>query len=640
MARGTLATALRNLRTLLGAASAGETPDAQLLALFVSRRDDAVFAELVRRHGPMVHGVCRRVLGDDHNTEDAFQATFLILSRKATSIRSSEALGCWLHRVALNAAVRLRRDIVRRREQSATLSDFPQPDQDVTWAEVRQLLDEELTRLPERLRQPLILCYLQGKTRDEAAEELGWSASTFRGRLERGRQRLRWRLERRGVALSAGLLATLAAKNLDAAIPTTTATVRAAALATEVMRTMFLNKLKVALSLCALLVILGVGSGAVAYHALPTHVEGDALGHLETNLKPPPEEHKEADKPAPPPPLERKTDAPAAKLPKWAVARLGKPEKQTEFAYSTVAYSRDGKQIAWVTTVAGNPNSSVTVHVWDVANRKEIVRCQFAADTATASATVAFGPDGKTVALATRHEVALGAGKSMRHGVAQVHLFDAKTGKEILGFDTHRAAIGSEFRTLAFSTDGKTATTDHDMAVQVWDVETGKVLREFAFASEDDGGGFSYEIVSAGGEVFASCLNADPIRLWDVSKGKKIREIKDAGVPLALSADGTLLATAEKEEVVLWSVATGKETLRVKGTADSAKSAAFSPDQKHLAWTDKGNNAHITYIETGKDLGRLETEGGHLAFSPDGRTLASVASDGTVLVWEIPAKGR
>jgi RNA polymerase sigma factor (sigma-70 family) len=264
-----LNTTWRRIRSLLGAASVAETTDAQLLARFVAERDEAAFAEIVRRHGPMVHGVCRRMLGNAHDAEDAYQATFLVLSKRAGFVRKGGALSSWLHGVALRVAARLRQQVRKRTDQSPLPADVPQAERDdVSWREVRLLLDEELARLPEQFRLPMILCYLEGKTRDEAAEELGWSLTTFRGRLERGRERLRRRLERRGVALSAALLATLAAKHAEAALPTTTASAQALALATEVMRTMFLSKVKTVAAWCVAVLFLSIAAGGTAYRCV------------------------------------------------------------------------------------------------------------------------------------------------------------------------------------------------------------------------------------------------------------------------------------------------------------------------------------------------------------------------------------
>jgi RNA polymerase sigma factor (sigma-70 family) len=221
MANSQLDGVLTHIRKLVAGETAGPRPDRELVERFVRHRDEAAFAALVQRHGPMVLGVCRRVLHHTQDAEDACQAAFLVFARKAASIRNRDAIGSWLHGVAYRAAARLRRDLSRRRAREGPVADVPQADSaELTWREVRQVLDEELQHLPERFRAPLLLCYLEGKTRDEAAQELGWSLGALRGRLERGRDLLRARLTRRGVTLSGALLASLLAQQTaSAALP-------------------------------------------------------------------------------------------------------------------------------------------------------------------------------------------------------------------------------------------------------------------------------------------------------------------------------------------------------------------------------------------------------------------------------------
>ncbi len=195
---------------LRGLANTRELSDGQLLERFCAQRDEAAFDVLVWRHGPMVLGVCRRMLRQEQDAEDAFQATFLILVRYAGSIGRRQALGCWLHRVAWRVALRARRlgDRPTRRTvpvpEVATVEGEP----DVVWAELREVLDAEINRLPEKYRVPFVLCYLDGKTNDEAARELGWPKGTVQSRLAWARERLRGRLVRRGLTLSAGLAST------------------------------------------------------------------------------------------------------------------------------------------------------------------------------------------------------------------------------------------------------------------------------------------------------------------------------------------------------------------------------------------------------------------------------------------------
>jgi RNA polymerase sigma factor (sigma-70 family) len=201
-------TVLRHVRRLAARPACG-VDDRQLLERFTAGRDEPAFAELVRRHGPMVLGVCRRVLHNAHDADDAFQATFLVLVRKAGSISKGESVGGWLHQVAHNLALKAREQAAarRRREHRPEKRSPADPLDEVTGRELLAVLDEELARLPQRNRAALVLCYLEGKTRDEAAQELGCSPGALKRRLEDGRALLRTRLERRGLTLPAALLA-------------------------------------------------------------------------------------------------------------------------------------------------------------------------------------------------------------------------------------------------------------------------------------------------------------------------------------------------------------------------------------------------------------------------------------------------
>jgi RNA polymerase sigma factor (sigma-70 family) len=206
---------LRHIRTLAAAQVSGMA-DRQLLERFTGRREEAAFEALVRRHGPMVLSVCRRVLGNRDDAADAFQATFLVLAHKAAAISRRDSIGGWLYQVAYHLALKAKASAAarQRREQqvgepgvSAIGCQIPDPLAVVTGRELLAVLDEELLRLPERFRTPLVLCYLEGKTRDEAARQTGATLATFKRRLAQGRERLRIRLERRGVSLPAALAA-------------------------------------------------------------------------------------------------------------------------------------------------------------------------------------------------------------------------------------------------------------------------------------------------------------------------------------------------------------------------------------------------------------------------------------------------
>lgn len=178
--------------------------DRQLLKRFATAHDESAFEMLVQRHGPIVLGVCRRLLRDDHSAEDAFQATFLVLVRKAASIQRPELLGNWLYGVAFRIASRARRNAARRSETERQVVYLPKAESlsELAHRELRAVLDEEMNQLPEKYRAPLVLCYLEGKTNEEAARQLGWPAGSMSWRLARGRELLRQRLEQRDVAYS------------------------------------------------------------------------------------------------------------------------------------------------------------------------------------------------------------------------------------------------------------------------------------------------------------------------------------------------------------------------------------------------------------------------------------------------------
>src|SRR5215510_3977566 len=195
--------------------------DRELLQRFNVQHDEAAFAELVGRHGPMVYGVARRVLHNDHDTEDVFQAAFLVLARKAGTLGERESLGPWLFQVARRLALAAQRKAACRRKHEA-LAGLPceaDPLADISLREAQAVFDEELTRLPERLSAPVVLCLVEGATQDEAARQLGWSLGMLRRRLAQGRALLRARLERRGLGLSAALLATLLVPATGSAAP-------------------------------------------------------------------------------------------------------------------------------------------------------------------------------------------------------------------------------------------------------------------------------------------------------------------------------------------------------------------------------------------------------------------------------------
>ena len=275
---------VRQVGRLLAGGSAVAMGEDRLLARYVADRDEGAFEALVGRHGPMVLATCRRILADPGDVEDAFQATFLVLARRAASIRDADRLGPWLHGVARRVAGRARALAARRNavERPGGEDRAVAPADASDAIELRSALDEELARLPEKYRAPLVLCYLEGLTHDEAARHLRWPVGTVRSRLAGGRDRLRSRLSRRGLApTSAALPATLPVAAISPTLLTTTARlaattgtvpVRVSILAKGVLMAMTASKLKAIAAVGLMAGLAAGGVGAIAQQA------GDGLG--------------------------------------------------------------------------------------------------------------------------------------------------------------------------------------------------------------------------------------------------------------------------------------------------------------------------------------------------------------------------
>jgi len=253
--------------------------DAELLHAFSAKGDASAFAEIVCRHGPMVLGVCRRTLRDTADADDAFQATFLVLVRKASGLRQPERLAGWLHEVACRTSRKLRSARLKRQGRETALFDIAVAESSANfiWRELRPIFDEELSRLPEKLRVPAVLCFLEGQSKREAARSLGWPEGTFSSRLQRARERLRIRFAAKGLTLSSGALATALFEGVGSASVSpvlidstvqliakdTLASTAIHSLANGVMQTMFVAKLKTLAAGVMLCGILGTGTSLV-----------------------------------------------------------------------------------------------------------------------------------------------------------------------------------------------------------------------------------------------------------------------------------------------------------------------------------------------------------------------------------------
>jgi RNA polymerase sigma factor (sigma-70 family) len=276
----------------------GGMTDGQLLKCFIDELDDSAFEALVHRHGPMVLGVCRRVLRNDHDAEDAYQATFLVLVRKAATIVPREMVGNWLYGVAYQTASRARAVAAKRWVRERQVEVMPETKaaaQDCRH-ELQAVLDQELSRLPAKYRIPIVLCGLEEKSHKDAARQLGWPQGTLSVRLARARKMLADRLARRGIMLSGGLMTALSPGAASACVPHAlfVGTARAAkllsggqvmpagmvpagviALTDGVVKAMLLTRLKLAATVLLAVAILGTGAGLFVRRAPAGQVASD-----------------------------------------------------------------------------------------------------------------------------------------------------------------------------------------------------------------------------------------------------------------------------------------------------------------------------------------------------------------------------
>jgi RNA polymerase sigma factor (sigma-70 family) len=620
---------LSRLRAL--AAPPAATADSQLLERFLARGEEAAFAQLVRRHGAMVLGVCRRLLRQEQDAEDAFQATFLVLARRAAAIRKAGSLGSWLHGVARRVAARARADAARRSAHEACRPAGSPADNadEITWREVRAVLDEELARLPERYRAPLVQCYLEGQTQDEAARQLGWSPRTLRRRLGRGRDLLRARLEGRGVALSAGLLAVALAERVGvrealaatagraavlvaAGRPAAGAvSAGAARLAEAVLKATLLARLT-SLGALLLMVVALAGGALLAW--------GGPAAQPPVAVDEPP---KSADGKR-----EGGVDAQGDPLPAGALARLGTVRFRHGGPVEALSLSADGKRLA-----TGADDG--VIRVWDL-DTGQLVRRIDGLIAFVMGNSVALSPDGKMVATPNR-----GPGGA---GPEQIVLFDVATGKELRRME---AFPGEPCSRLAFSPDGKmlAAGAWDEGTVRVWDAPTGQVIKTW---KGHGGAGIVRAVVfSADGKRLVTAGDDRTAHLWDPATGEEVRSFRgpaqagrtshdDGFRCAALSPDGKVLATGSADGAArLWDAATGKELHVLKKHLYGVGSAAFTPDGKSLLTGGYDGKICVWEVATGNLLKELPGRQGGvtgLFVTPDGKRVVSGGYDRTVRV--------
>jgi RNA polymerase sigma factor (sigma-70 family) len=610
---------LRHIRHLIGAGLGGLT-DGQLLDRFVACRDEDAVAELVRRHGGLVFGACRRVLADMHAVEDVFQATFLVLVRKAAALDRRRPLGTWLYTVAYRLALTARAEADRRRHREREVArSHPEAVRVDKTNELCLAVEEELQRLPERYRAPLVLCYLEGKTNEQAAQALGWPRGSVSRRMAEARDLLRERLRCRGILRTGAATAVLAgAAQVAPAVPPSLSdhTVRAALwfaaergttanilsagavrLARKGLRTMAIQKLKIASALLLTAGLLGGGG---------TFVVRSVLGAPAA--------------PAAAEPAPVATEPRPTGLPTGAAARLGTTLLRHGDTIDFLRFMPDGRQLL----TAGKDE---TLRLWDVASGTELRRFE--------RPEPPRGPAEAGAALDER------PGKPGPGGAMRLATADLQRG----------------FR-VALSEDGKLLAATRGNAAHVWDAASGRLLHTFQPEKASRLDRLADLTFAADGKSLLTVGGDRTVTTWDLATGKQIgrrdAEASGAGArfrgSLALAPGGRYLAWEEYDApdqnatLKVQDVSTGAAVGEAKLPVDGARALTFAPDRKTLAWTSFDDGLRLWDCTTAKEPrlfhgepnarnrpGEVES----LVFAADGKTLAACRSDGTARLWDV-----
>jgi RNA polymerase sigma factor (sigma-70 family) len=627
-----------SLQAIINLGAIGGLTDELLLEQFAARGDDGAelaFEVLLRRHGSMVLRVCRGVLGNSSDADDAFQATFLTLIRKPQSIRKHASLASWLYGVARRVALKAKRAATRRRQHEGRRAEMTSDSVSEREYDDREtILLEEVSRLPEKYRAPIVLCYLEGITHEAAARQLGWPMGTVQGRLARARKLLRMRLDRRGLSLPAVLTAAaIVPEPTSAAVSHSLlrGTVRLMASRAPVGAAVVLARAvgqgsligRFAKGAAALTAILVAGAGLMGLvHQMPRDVAGlrrssTAGTPVSTVARPPVTELDNL-------------------LPAGAVARLGPTRFWHGRQTQQVAFSTDGRTLASV-------GDDDLARFWDTATGRE--RSQLR------------GRDSRI----RRVMPALEGQALVWEERGTIRLVDWKTMRDLREFK-----IAASTTLLALSANGQVlaAAGSAGPAITLWDVREGRLLHQLeghstittSLALSSDG----LLLVSSGKDSPESNRSGrltndgvGSLRVWDVAAGACRRSIvleKTWADSIAFPPDGKALAAAMTDgSIRLWPALLDREPRHLKSAGCEVGCFAFAPDGTTLAWSDallaeprsQASSIHLIEVASGRELRKSEIgEVGaySLVFSPNGRNLAS-SGENVIRLWD-PATGK
>jgi RNA polymerase sigma factor (sigma-70 family) len=588
---------MRHIRRLVRGDLPEQGSDGDLLRLYSARHDEAAFATLVQRHGPMVWKTCRRALCDHHDAEDVFQATFLVLARKAGAIQWRDSVAAWLYAVALRLAAKTRCQAARRPLTTPVEPAAPDPVAALSARDLLAALDEEIAALPERFRGPAVLCWLEGRTQQEAARLLGLSFITLRRRLERSKQLLHTRLTRRGMTLAVALAAPALADAVPPAALTMAcggaASQRASAIA-QAFLSSAAGPFRTALMFLA---VCAIAAGGLAAYAPRNEPAAPREG--------PPAVQRPAEKDV------KREDALGDPLPPQALLRLGSTRLRGESS-SAIAFSPDGRWLA-----SGGFNKHI--RLWDPKTGKDV--------------RTILGPQRGVWALAFSRDGKLLAGAGLDK---VVYLWDPATGKETGRLE----GFAADVHALAFSPKKDLLITGDVESVGLWQVPGGKLLHTLVAK----GANAVAVAFAPDGHTVAVVCNHKTVRLWDTA-GKPVHDLTGHIGPVAgvvFCPDGKLLLTVGPQETRIWDAATGKK-LDVFGAPRWIGScAAFSPDGKLLARGGADQRVHLWDWKKRQEILQTQRHGDRIrcvAFAPDGTALVSVADASPIHLWD-PSSGK